>query len=75
MRELKTSVKLLKFLNASEKMGFLGGTPKPRFRKERVPKGKETLLLGQKGVFSLSIRVQGKTIFAKIDFPDFYNSN
>ena len=67
-RELKISVKLLKFLNASEKMGFLGGTPKPRFRKVRVPKGKETLLLGQKGVFSLSIRVQ-KTLSAKIDFP------
>ena len=31
---------LFKFLNASEKMGFLGGTPKPRFRKVRDPKGK-----------------------------------
>ena len=46
-------------------MGFLGGTHKPRFRKVRVPKGKETLLLGQKGVFSLS---SGNTIPAKLDF-------
>ena len=48
--------------------GFLGQSPKPRFRKERVPKGKETLLLGQKGFLSLSIRMQ-KTISVKIDFP------
>ncbi|MBQ7613204.1 MAG: hypothetical protein IJU92_09115 [Spirochaetaceae bacterium] len=74
MGELKISVKLLKFLNASEKMGFLGGTPKPRFRKERVPKGKETLVLGQKGVFSLRIRMQ-KTIPAKTDFPVLNTSN
>ena len=49
-------------------MGFLGGTPKPCFRKVRDSKGKETLLLGQKGVFSLSIWMQGNTISAKIDF-------
>ena len=54
-----------------EKMGFLGGTPKPRFRKERVPKGKETLLLGQKGVFSLRRGGVENTIPAKIDFPDY----
>ena len=55
-------------------MGFLGGTPKPRFGKVRDSKGKETLLLGQKGVFSLSIRVQRNTIPAKHRFSLFFHN-